>query len=110
MKIYCSRSRTPHLVGEITYPDDPVLTYKGAVLTTPTDPDGVLSPQDGWHYRGVTRQEREPLDERLEIDIWCSSCKTGHPQSVGELVAAAKAGRPSFTLLSRGAWDGIWER
>lgn len=65
MKIYCSRSRSPHLVGEITDADGLMLTYRDAVHTSPSDPNGAKSPQDGFYYRGSQKQLREPLDERL---------------------------------------------
>jgi hypothetical protein len=111
-RIFCSRSKSPHPLGGISADADGLLlTYLTAVLTTPSDPRGVESPQDGYHYLrdGVEKQLRRPVDEVLEIDLWCHACKKGHPVDAGALFDAAQRRQPNVTLTSRGAWDGLWK-
>lgn len=112
-RIVCSRtSSKPHQLGHIAAdPAGLVLTYRQAVMTASSDPDGVLSPQDGFHYRrdGADAELREPTDAVLTIDLWCKSCKTGHPVDARELFGAAKRRRRNVQLTSRGAWEGLWK-
>lgn len=111
-RIYCSRSKQPHPIGGIdTDAQGLLLTYLSAVITSPDDPKGVQSPQDGYHYirTGAEQEMRRPTDEVLEIDLWCPSCKTGHPVDVGALFAAAQRRQQNVKLNSRGAWEGLWK-
>jgi hypothetical protein len=111
-RIFCSRSSNAHQIAGITADAGGLLlTYRDSVHTTPDDPKGVKSPQDGWHYlaHGGEREQRAPTDEVLTIDLWCSGCRTGHPVNAGQLFEAARRGRKKITLTSRGAWEGLWE-
>ncbi|OBK12590.1 hypothetical protein A5636_11265 [Mycobacterium asiaticum] len=82
------------------------------MLTTPSDPEGVESPQDGMKYlsAGSEQQRRSPVGEVVQIDLWCAACKTGHPVDVGALFGAAQRRESAVTLTSRGAWEGLWQQ
>jgi hypothetical protein len=111
-QIYCSRTKKSHPIGGIdTDAHGLLLTYLSAVITSPDDPNGVESPQDGYHYRraGTEQELRWPTDEALEIDLWCPHCKKGHPVNVGALFDAAQRRQPNVRLTSRGAWEGLWK-
>jgi hypothetical protein len=111
--IFCSRSKDAHQIAGITTDRGGLLlTYREAVLSTPADPKAVKSKQDGWHYQafGAEGEMRPPTEEILEIDLWCSGCKTGHPVDAGRLFEAARHGRKKITLTSRGQWEGLWSQ
>lgn len=118
-QIYCSRSKEPHRIGHVSADSvGMVLTYFAAVLSSPTDAESVVS-QDGLRYRakGVQSEERLHTDEALKldpeaaavhIDLWCKSCKTGHPIALRAIAQAAQHRQRNITLSSRGRWEGLW--
>jgi len=111
-KIFCSKkTRGQQIAGITADADGLLLTYCESVVTSPSDPKGVKSPQDGMHYlpNGSEQERRAPIDEVLEIDLWCAACTTGHPVDVGALFKAAQRRKKAVTLTSRGAWEGLWK-
>jgi hypothetical protein len=112
-QIWCARSgrSNRHGLGCVEAdPDGLVLTYQSVVHTTPDDPDSVCSKHDGYYYQkyGSEMKLRRPQDEILEIDLWCSACRMGHPVSAGAIFDAAQRRQPNVTLTSRGKWEAIW--
>ena len=110
-RIFCSRSKGAHQLGMITTDAEGLLlSYQTSVHTSPTDPTAVISPQDACYYRasGAKVEERPPVGEVRQVDIWCQGCKTGHPVDSGALFKAAQEGRKKVTLTSRGEWEGLW--
>ena len=111
--IYCSRTSKTHLLGAVAADAAGlVLTYSSAVHTAPTDVRAVRSPQDGMTYLrdGSPAEYRLSRNESTQVDVWCRSCRTGHPVDTLALFrATAEQRRESVTLTSRGAWDGLWQ-
>lgn len=110
-RIFCSRSTKAHQIGGVSADGDGlVLTFENAVMTTADDPQAVRSPQDGYYYRTEGARERlhSAEEARIEVDLWCSACKTGHPIYTAAIFKTARSRRRAVTLTSRGAWEGIW--
>lgn len=110
-QIFCSRSKKSHQIASVaTDAEGLLLTYSASVHTSPSDPTAVISKQDGFSYRpsGGMVEERAPVGEVRQIDIWCQACTTGHPVDSGALFEAARHGRKKITLTSRGNWEGLW--
>lgn len=111
-KVFCSRaSRSPHLLGTITAePAGVMLNYRSAVHTASTDRCAVQCSDGFWYLNdGADATYGLSPNENTQIDVWCRSCRTGHPVESLALFRAAERRSKAVTLNSRGAWEGLFQ-